>query len=129
MRRRTFIQIQDKIHSILAFIAGSKNDSRERRIARYVFLFLLVIIANILLGKNVGNTRYPWYANVSIFLLLNVNIILVLVIFIVLFRNVSKLMEDRRLKLFGARMQTKLVIFSVVLVVVPVSVTYIVSVE
>ncbi len=125
--KRKLVRFHNRFYSFIKFFTGAPDESRKTKLLRYTVYFVIVLAANILLGKNIGNSRYPWYANMSMFLLLNINIILVLVLFIVLFRNIAKLMADRRSRVFGSRLQTKLVIFSVLLVVIPVFTMYFMS--
>ncbi|MDR2869210.1 MAG: HAMP domain-containing protein, partial [Deferribacteraceae bacterium] len=116
-----------RVYNIINFIIGTPRDSRRRKWARYGMFLLLYLLLAVLLGRNITSRHYPWYANISVFLLLNINILLVLVLFVVLFRNLAKLMADRRKRIFGSRLQTKLVIFIVLLVTVPVFTTYFMS--
>jgi two-component system nitrogen regulation sensor histidine kinase NtrY len=52
------------------------------------------------------------------------NMVLLLALFILIFRNVGKLFLDRRKSVFGTRLQSKLVIFSIMLTVLPVFVVF-----
>ena len=90
-----------------------------KRIGLYAFLFLALIAVNLIAGSNIVNTGFPLYSNVSIFLLININVILLLVVFVLIFRNLGKMLAERKKNIFGARLQGKLVIFSVVLTVIP----------
>jgi two-component system nitrogen regulation sensor histidine kinase NtrY len=98
-----------------------------KRIGLYAFLFLAIIAINLIAGSNIVNTGFPLYSNVSIFLLININVILLLVVFILIFRNLGKMLAERKKNIFGARLQGKLVMFSVILTVIPVFVVFIFS--
>jgi len=93
-----------------------------------VFLFslfaIILIILNFIASSQLINSDFPWYSNISIFLLVNINIILLLVLLIVIFRKVGKLLLDQRKNVFGTKLQSKLVIFSIVLTVIPVAVVF-----
>ncbi|WP_022849827.1 sensor histidine kinase [Limisalsivibrio acetivorans] len=95
-----------------------------RRILMYSLLVAALLVVNLLVGSNIVNTGFPWYSNISIFLLINTNIILLLVVFILIFRNLGKLLVDRKRNIFGTRLQSKLVIFSVILAVIPVFIVF-----
>lgn len=84
-------------------------------------------MVNFFAGSKIVNTTFPWYSNVSIFLLVNINIILLLVVLLLIFRNLGKLFIDRKKNLFGTRLQGKLVIFSTLIAVIPVLVVFIFS--
>ncbi|MCD8493304.1 MAG: hypothetical protein LRY51_16180 [Geovibrio sp.] len=95
-----------------------------KRIGLYAFLLAALVAVNLAAGSNIVNTGFPWYSNVSIFLLININIILLLVVFILIFRNLGKMLAERRKNIFGARLQSKLVMFSVILTVIPVFIVF-----
>jgi len=101
-----------------------KGKFTVKRIGLYALLFAALVAVNLAAGSNIVNTGFPWYSNVSIFLLININIILLLVVFILIFRNLGKMLAERRRNIFGARLQSKLVIFSVVLTVIPVFIVF-----
>lgn len=97
------------------------------RLALYILLITLLLAVNFLVGSEVVNTEFPWYSNISIFLLININIILLLVVLLLIFKHLGKLLVDRKRNLFGTRLQTKLVIFSITLAVIPVFIVYVFS--
>lgn len=101
------------------FFAGKK-----KRVILYILLVIILVILNFLASSKLTNTDFPWYSNISIFLLININIILLLVLLIVIFRNLGKLFLNQRRNVFGTKLQTKLVIFSVLLTVMPVLVVF-----
>ncbi|MDR0454250.1 MAG: hypothetical protein LBH05_05515, partial [Deferribacteraceae bacterium] len=72
--KRGLVKFRNRFYFAMSFFTGMSDNSYKTRLLRYLLYFIIIVAANILLGKNIGNTRYPWYANVSIFLLLNINI-------------------------------------------------------
>lgn len=112
----------DKLIQFGKLVVLSPHGNPKRRIIQYSFYFLLVIIVNIIVGKNIGNMRYPWYSNVSVFLLVNINIILILVLTLVIFRYLAKLLSDVQNSIFGSRLKVKLLIFSAAITVLPVTI-------
>jgi two-component system nitrogen regulation sensor histidine kinase NtrY len=100
------------------------TEINRKRILLYALLILLLVLVNFFAGSKMVNTSFPWYSNVSIFLLVNINIILLLVVLIIIFRNLGKLFIDRQKNLFGTRLQGKLVIFSALIAVIPVLVVF-----
>ena len=79
-------------------------------------------IANIIAGKNITHMGYPWYSNVSMFLLLNINIILVIVLLLLIFRNLVKILSEQR-----GTLKIKLLTFSLAVTILPVSIIFIYS--
>ena len=65
---------------------------------------------------------YPWYSNVSMFLLLNINIILVIVLLLLIFRNLVKILSEQR-----GTLKIKLLTFSLAVTILPVSIIFIYS--
>jgi len=107
--------------------AAKEKDINIRKILLYSVVVSVLLLLNYFAGSKIVNTSFPWYSNVSIFLLVNINIILLLVVLILIFRNLGKLFIDRKKNLFGTRLQGKLVIFSTMIAVIPVLVVFIFS--
>lgn len=117
-----WVSIVSKLLTFGKLVVLSPHGDPKRRIIQYSFYFLLVIVVNVIVGKNIGNMRYPWYSNVSIFLLVNINIILILVLTLVIFRYLAKLLSDVQNSIFGSRLKVKLLIFSAAITVLPVTI-------
>lgn len=96
----------------------------KKKVVQYSLIIVLLVVVNLIVSAKVVNSDFPLYSNVSIFLLINMNIVLLLAMIILIFRNVGKLFFDRRKSVFGTRLQTKLVVFSVMLTVFPVFVVF-----
>lgn len=107
-------------------ILSSRGDPK-RRVLQYSVYFVIVVAINIIVGKNIGNTKYPWYSNVSIFLLVNINVIMILVLVLVIFRYLAKLLSDVQNSIFGSRLKVKLLIFSSAITIVPVTAIFLLS--
>ncbi len=107
---------------------NTEKDTSSRKLIMYSLVVVVLLLVNFFAGSKIVNTSFPWYSNVSIFLLVNINIILLLVVLILIFRNLGKLFIDRKKNLFGTRLQGgKLVIFSTLIAVIPVLVVFIFS--
>lgn len=96
----------------------------KKRVLWYSLFAIVLVILNFIASSQLINSDFPWYSNISIFLLVNINIILLLVLLIVIFRKVGKLLLDQRKNVFGTKLQSKLVIFSIVLTIIPVMVVF-----
>lgn len=106
---------------------AKESDLNIKKLVMYSTVVIVLLLVNFFAGSKIVNTSFPWYSNVSIFLLVNINIILLLVVLILIFRNLGKLFIDRKKNLFGTRLQGKLVIFSAMIAVIPVMVVFIFS--
>jgi two-component system nitrogen regulation sensor histidine kinase NtrY len=99
----------------------SKEMTRRRR-ERIVILITLVAMAAITyvetqVARLAGDQ--PLGSSILIFALINLNAILLLLLIFLVFRNVVKLMMERRRGLLGARLRTKLVAAFVLLSLAP----------
>ncbi len=113
--------VKEKLLAFMKFLTSSNGDVKSN-LRKYFFYFILVIVLNIIAGKNITHMGYPWYSNVSMFLLLNINIILVIVLLLMIFRNLVKILSEQR----GA-LKVRLLIFSLVVTIFPVSIIFIYS--
>lgn len=101
-----------------------KYNGKKSKLFWYFLFAIILVTLNFIASSKLINSDFPWYSNISIFLLVNINIILLLVLLIVIFRKVGKLLLDQRKNVFGTKLQSKLVIFSIVLTVIPVTVVF-----
>ncbi len=103
---------------------SSSRKGFKKKALQFLLIVSLLVIVNLIVSSKVINYDFPLYSNISIFLLINMNMVLLLALFILIFRNVGKLFLDRRKSVFGTRLQSKLVIFSIILTVLPVFVVF-----
>lgn len=117
-----FKNFKRKLISIITFFIVNSYDSPKVKATKYFGYFLFVIFVNLIVGKNITHMGYPWYSNVSIILLLNINIILVLVLLLLIFRNVVKILSERK-----GSLKTKLLIFSLAVTILPTTIILVYS--
>ncbi len=101
-------------------------DERERRRRRYELLaafFLLVLV----LGGTWTQLALYGVDSWMFIALLNINSIFMLVILFLVARNVVKLIMERRRKVFGAQMRTRLVVVFVSLSLIPTVIMFLAS--
>ena len=113
--------IKEKLINFIKFLTSSSGDAKSN-LRKYLIYFIIVIIVNIIAGKNITHMGYPWYSNVSMFLLLNINIILVIVLLLLIFRNLVKILSEQR-----GTLKIKLLTFSLAVTILPVSIIFIYS--
>lgn len=91
---------------------------RDRIMAFVVFLLLVVLIATEvhLLRVSAG---LPFVNSIFFFGLMNVNIVLIMVLLFLVFRNGVKLILDERAGLFGSRLRTRLVFSFLLFSIIP----------
>src|SRR4030067_614015 len=102
---------------------------RRNEILIIGIISILIIVFPFLEMKipQVGTT-IPGANNIIIFSLININIILVLLLIFLVIRNLVKLIFERKRKVLGARLRTKLVVAFISLSLVPTVLLFLVAV-
>jgi two-component system nitrogen regulation sensor histidine kinase NtrY len=108
-------------------------DSRERRkrkreyiaITLLAVLFVLLTIAEFRLTKL--SSTLPFVTSIFFFGLLNFNIVILIALVWLVLRNVGKLFIERRRKVLGSRLKTKLVISFLAFAIIPTLVLFFIA--
>ncbi|MEW6668772.1 MAG: ATP-binding protein [Thermodesulfobacteriota bacterium] len=112
---------------------AEKQDLKRRRRERYIIASLLVMVTVLTtyLGLKVFDLGLdlPVSNSILIFALINVNVILLLLLLFLTMRNLVKLLFERRKKIMGARIRTKLVAAFITLSLLPTIILFFVSVQ
>ena len=110
-------------------LADEKEARRRRR-----EIFLILLLPFLLLGLtffefSLGRFRtgLPFNDNILFFAIINLNIILILLLLFLILRNLVKLIFERRRRVLGATLRTKLVAAFVLLSLVPTGILFYVS--
>jgi two-component system nitrogen regulation sensor histidine kinase NtrY len=106
------------------------NELRKRRREwLIVFLVTALVIALTRFESSLFEvtSQLPLSKNIMVLALINLNILLILLILFLVFRNVFKLLLDKRREVPGARLRSKLVIAFVTLSLVPTMLLFFVS--
>ncbi|MFQ9865936.1 MAG: hypothetical protein ACLRWP_01810 [Bilophila wadsworthia] len=101
-------------------------DERERRRRRYELLAAFLLLLLVLGGTWTQLTLYGVDSWMFI-ALLNINSIFMLIILFLVARNVVKLIMERRRKVFGAQIRTRLVVVFVSLSLIPTVIMFLAS--
>jgi two-component system nitrogen regulation sensor histidine kinase NtrY len=96
-----------------------ENAKRRRERLLIAFTLLLVVILTSLEVHLVRQGGHPVTGSLLAFGLLNLNTILFLLLGFLLFRNLTKLFLERRQKVFGSRLRTRLVLTFISLALLP----------
>lgn len=115
-------KIKNKILNFIKFLTSPSSGDVKLKLRRYILYFVIVVIINIIAGKNITHLGYPLSSNISMFLLLNINIILVIVLLLLIFRNLVKILSEQR-----GTLKIKLLIFSLAVTILPVTIIFIYS--
>ena len=115
-----------------AYLEAEKQDLRRRRRERIIIACLVVLIPIIAyLGIKVLDLGLdlPIANSILIFVLIDINVILLLLLIYLTMRNLVKLVFERRKKLMGAKLRTKLVMAFITLSLLPTVILFFVSVQ
>src|SRR4030043_1340700 len=111
-----------------------KELSPEARRRRNEFIIIGIISILILIFTTIEmkfpqiGGKIPFANNIVIFSLININIILILLLIFLVIRNLVKLIFERKRKVLGARLRTKLVVAFISLSLVPTILLFLVAV-
>jgi len=107
-------------------------DSQRRR-REVILIFVIILVVALLTFIETKTIRFGEDILVSnailMFILININLLLLILLIFLVFRNLVKLLYDRRRKVMGAKLRTRLVVAFIVLTIVPTVVLFFFSVN
>ena len=123
-----------KINAIFKRNRRPVKDADSRRRRREVILIILIILVVALLTfvetRTIRfGTDIPVSNAIMMFILININLLLLILLIFLVFRNLVKLLYDRRRKVMGAKLRTRLVVAFIVLTIVPTVVLFFFSIN
>lgn len=109
------------------------EDERRRRkregvliVCILIFVVVLTLIENRVI--HFGGV-FPISNTILMFILININLLLVILLIFLVFRNLVKLLYDRKRKVMGARLRTRLVVAFITLTLLPAGVLFFFSIN
>jgi two-component system nitrogen regulation sensor histidine kinase NtrY len=104
-----------------------KNEKRRRRRELTIIAFIAILVALLTLLEfrlfNFGS-EFPVSNTLLMFSLMNINLLLLLLLIFLVFRNLVKLLYDRKRKILGSKLRTRLVAAFITLTLLPTSVLF-----
>src|SRR3954469_9304885 len=114
-------------------MADHSLDTRERKKRQREYL-AIVVLAVLFVSATIAefklsrvSSTLPFVNSIFFFGLLNVNIVILIALVWLVFRNIGKLFIERRRKVLGARLKTKLVIAFLAFSIIPTLVLFLIS--
>ncbi len=108
----------------------AEQKKKKQRLIRYVILFcalLIPLLGYLQNGLLKGETSLPISSTVLIFALININGLLLLLMLYLVLRNLVELIFERKQKILGSKLRTRLVISFIALSLVPTVILFFVS--
>jgi len=107
-------------------------DSKRRRREGIIIIVIILVVA-LLTFVETRTIRFgadiPVSNAILMFILININLLLLVLLIFLVFRNLVKLLYDRRRKVMGAKLRTRLVVAFIVLTIVPTGVLFFFSIN
>jgi len=110
----------------------TEQDRIRRRREGIIFIAVLAIVALVTFVETrlvPFGSDFPISNTVLMFILINVNLLLVILLIFLVVRNLVKLLYDRKRKVMGAKLRTRLVVAFIALTLVPASVLFIFAIN
>jgi len=110
----------------------SVDDQKRRKREIIIIAVIVVVVALLTLAENRiihFGADFPISNTILMFILININMLLLLLLIFLVLRNLVKLLYDRKRKVMGARLRTKLVVAFISLTLLPAIVLFFFSIN
>ena len=120
------------IKAIKSFMSGLSAEERKRRKREAIIIVVLILVVTVLTITETRliqfGTDIPVSNTILMFILININLLLVVLLIFLVFRNLVKLFYDRKQNVMGARLRTRLVVAFISLTLVPAIILFVFAV-
>jgi len=109
----------------------SEEERKRRKRERILIVVIIVVVALLTFAENRiihFGVDIPISNTILMFILINVNLLLLILLIFLVFRNLVKLLYDRKRKVMGAKLRTRLVIAFIALTLLPTTVLFFFSI-
>ena len=110
----------------------SSAERRRRKREFFIIISVIVIVAILTFAENRVihfGAGFPISNTILMFILININLLLLILLIFLVLRNVVKLLYDRKRKVMGAKLRTKLVVAFIALTLLPTIVLFFFSIN
>jgi two-component system nitrogen regulation sensor histidine kinase NtrY len=110
----------NKIKKTKSFISEEERNRRKREFILIVVIIFFVAILTYAENQVIHfGADFPISNTILMFILININLLLLILLLFLVFRNVVKLLYDRKRKVMGAKLRTRLVLAFITLTLLP----------
>ena len=110
----------------------SEDERRRRKRERILIVAILIVVALLTLVEsriiNFG-AAFPISNTILMFILININMLLLILLIFLVFRNLVKLLYERKRRVMGSKLRTKLVIAFIALTLLPTIILFFFSIN
>ncbi|MCF6289912.1 MAG: ATP-binding protein [Desulfobacterales bacterium] len=113
-------------------VSREQQARKKQRIRQVILICLCLILGLTILETRVsqlGEIPFPVSGNVLVFVLININVLLLLLIIFLVLRSLVELIFQRRQRILGAKLRTKLVISFVSLSLIPTALLFFIALQ
>ncbi|MEE9497152.1 MAG: ATP-binding protein [Desulfobacterales bacterium] len=119
-----------KNNSISSTAASEDRKRRKREGVVIVIITLIVVLLTFTEFRTIHfGTDIPVSNTILMFILININLLLLILLIYLVFRNLVKLLYDRKRKVMGAKLRTRLVVAFIALTLLPTIVLFFFSIN
>ena len=108
-------------------------DERRRRKRELVIIFVVIVLVSLMTYAENRvihfGAGFPISNTILMFILININLLLLILLIFLVFRNLVKLLYDRRRKVMGSKLRTKLAIAFISLTLLPTTILFFFSIN
>jgi two-component system nitrogen regulation sensor histidine kinase NtrY len=119
-----------EMHTEDGLLPLDSKEKRKRKREGILIVFLALLFFTLTVAEfhlTTVSSTLPFVTSIFFFGLLNINIIILIALVWLIFRNIGKLFIERRRKVLGARLKTKLVIAFLAFSLIPTLVLFVIS--
>ena len=107
-------------------------DIRRRR-REVILIIIILLVVTLLTFVETRTIRFgadiPVSNTILMFILININLLLLILLIFLVFRNLVKLLYDRRRKVMGSTLRTKLAVAFIALTLLPATILFLFSIN
>ena len=110
----------------------AEQEQKKRKRERFLILVILSIVILLTIVENriiYFGTDFPISNTILMFTLININLLLLILLIFLVFRNLVKLFYDRKRKVIGSKLKTKLVFTFIALTLLPTIILFFFSIN
>jgi two-component system, NtrC family, nitrogen regulation sensor histidine kinase NtrY len=109
----------------------SQRRSRRKKEGVLILIILILVTGLTIIGTRLSpfGTDFSLSSTVMMFILININLLLLLSLFLLVFRNLAKLYYEKKNNILGSRLKTRLVTAFIFLALLPTTVLFFFSIQ